>query len=355
MVKRGFGSCKGQVTIFLIVGIVVLLVFGLIFFFNNQAITEETLVNEDLLDITLGESVDSFVSSCLKNNVEEGLIKIGHQGGYYQTPINYSIIFLEDLMPYYYLEDETMIPTLEQSELELEKYLQEKLPSCLNNFSTFKDKGYEIVAGELSINVDYDDQVKVDLNYPLTISKGLSVTELNYFNHKINLNFKKFFSSAQTLIDDNLKNKGYVCMTCMDNLASQEYINIESYPIYDPSFFENDIILFRLQDKETPSIGSENFTFEFIMEYLIPEVEEHLEISEIDNLQIKVGESFNYQVTASRGGVSFSDNTALFEISPNGLISFTPNDLQKGVHFITIFAEDGQNNKDQKLFKLEVI
>lgn len=355
MLKRGLIGRKGQVTFFLIVGIIILLVFGAIFFLKHKTVKEEALVNEDLVDLPNSGKINYFVQSCLEKVSEDGLLKMGRQGGYYQSPLDYSIIFFHDLMPYYYADEKMMLLSVNDSETELEKYIQDNLPTCIDNFSSFEKEKYQIQAGKMKINVNYKNQVLIKLDYPLIISRGISIVELNSFNHQINLELPKFFSASKQLVEDSLSKPGYVCLTCMENLASQENLKIESYPIHDQSYFENDIIWYRIGDKKKSELAGQNFSFEFVIEYLTPEKEVPLLIEEVKTLEAKVGEPFFYQAKTNKENVIFKDDTELFEIGENGAINFTPGAKDKSIHFVTITAEDNSGKQDQELFVLKVI
>ncbi|MBI2549373.1 S8 family serine peptidase [Candidatus Woesearchaeota archaeon] len=72
--------------------------------------------------------------------------------------------------------------------------------------------------------------------------------------------------------------------------------------------------------------------------------------------RVQEGTSFMLQVNASDAdadNILFSDNTTLFNISSEGIVSFTPTNGDVGNHLITITASDGLSN-DTKLLNLVV-
>ncbi len=247
-----------------------------------------------------------------------------------------------------------MLLSINHSERELERYLQDNLPICLDNFSMFQEEGYQITAGKIEIKAKFKGKVMIELDYPIIISQGVSVIELNHFSNQINLDLPKYFSVSQKLVETSVEKPGYVCLTCMENLATQENMRIESYPIHDQSYFENDIVWYRLEDKHPKSFGGSNFSFEFVIEYVSPEIEEQLQIEDIQNLEGNVGELLTYSVKANLNEVKFKDDTDLFEIGKNGEISFIPTYERKGTHFITITAESVSGQTDQELFILKI-
>jgi len=352
MFKRGK---KGQITVFLIIGIVLLLVIGSFFYLRKEVTLQPEIINQELIDVPNGEGVNFFVQNCLASISEEGVLKVGRQGGYYQSPLDYSILFFDDMMPYYYADEKTMFQTIDGAEKELEKYIEKNLPLCINDFNAFKQEKYLIETGEMQVDVEFGSQVTIKLYYPISIQRGITVTELSSFVYDVNVNFPKYFSISEQLVNSSLEKPGYVCLTCMDNLAAMENMKIESYPIYDPTYYANDYIWFRLEDKPAKRVSGSNFSFEFVIEYVQPESEEPLLIESIDTLNVRAGELFTYQIITNHPAVKFNDNTDLFEIDDFGIISFTPSNNQKRSYFITITAVDSNGEIDEELFLLKVM
>jgi hypothetical protein len=74
-------SKKGQVTVFIIIGIFVLAVAGFIFYVVSNTTTEEVQSQRDFpVQLT---SLQSFVNSCLSDSTVEGLYQTLANGGAY--------------------------------------------------------------------------------------------------------------------------------------------------------------------------------------------------------------------------------------------------------------------------------
>jgi len=136
---------RGQITIFIVVGILIILTVGF-FIFRGETQKEELLVNYDLIKVPYSSSVENYVQSCLNEVSEKGLLRTGHQGGYYNPPVDYSIVFFDDLLPYYYFDDTSMVIEKDKAEEELKKYVEEKMVECVNDFVLHKEQGYNIYA-----------------------------------------------------------------------------------------------------------------------------------------------------------------------------------------------------------------
>ncbi|MDP3734069.1 MAG: hypothetical protein Q8R37_02480, partial [Nanoarchaeota archaeon] len=147
-----------------------------------------------------------------------GLRRIGAQGGYYllrpevlfttfapitDIYINNSDTTDEQLeivnntlftIPYYFYHGESAAPDKEFMKAELTKYVEDNLPTCLDDFTLFKEQGLIITEKPYTINIDFPSgRVQLELEYPLTISdaQGSSVQQLDNFHVDYGLDFKR--------------------------------------------------------------------------------------------------------------------------------------------------------------------
>lgn len=174
---------RGQVTVFIVVGIVILVVFGLVFALRGN-ILEQSFENE-MNSIIVPQQlmpVKSYLDSCLKDVVSDGVRIIGEQGGYIDIPedITYRSatnpfsnslqLFGDAEVAYWHYEtaneiERQQIPTKKQMEAELEEYVDENFKDCFYFLDSFEEEGFEIdlpksVNTEISIK-DNVVQVKV--------------------------------------------------------------------------------------------------------------------------------------------------------------------------------------------------
>ena len=202
--KRGK---KGQVTLFIILGVLVLGLVGL-FFFLRSSIVEERVqearpVAEDVP--TEFNPLKVFTEDCLKLTVEEGMIRLGQQGGYIrprewqrlrfdaiQPTDSDGVAFAEDVnIPYWYYNNgpnneltvslAKRVPTVEDMEDELERWVEEELAACLNGYDVFL-REFAIEEGDTTATVNIlPGIVHVAVEHPLTIQWRDSKTELHNF------------------------------------------------------------------------------------------------------------------------------------------------------------------------------
>ena len=76
---------KGQVTIFIILGILLLAIVGLLFYFKTLTITETFETEGRPVTVTVPQefiAIQEYTETCLGSIAEQGLKILGQQGGY---------------------------------------------------------------------------------------------------------------------------------------------------------------------------------------------------------------------------------------------------------------------------------
>ena len=116
MTKRG--KKNAQVTIFIIIGLVVLVSVALYFIFINKKVS--TTINSETEPISL------YVDNCVRSTGEDAIYFNSLHGGYYHVP--QESMDLE--IPYFVLERTIKIPDRDTFEEELFLYMVDYLRDC---------------------------------------------------------------------------------------------------------------------------------------------------------------------------------------------------------------------------------
>src|SRR3989338_6276424 len=226
---------KGQVTIYIIIGIVILAVIVAVFAFRSQLLAStfnRQQQNLNLLPIEI-RPVKENINSGVYETAKQGIILVGQQGGYYNIPkdelprsiinpfSNSLEILRGDEVAYWYYTtsngiEKITIPSKEDIEKEIQYYINDNLQDCLENLTNFEDNGYEInedgiVESKVTIgpeNVDVDVKYDVEVAYwYYTTSNGIE---------KITIPSKEDIEKEiQYYINDNLQD-------CLENLTNFE-------------------------------------------------------------------------------------------------------------------------------------
>ena len=109
---------KGQVSIFIVVGLFVLVILGLVIYINDGG--SSTVVNSGI-ENNNQVMLRSYIETCLEQSLVESLEHISLQGGYYMAPADSFEINSVVSIPYYYdFEKGNLVPTIDEIRLNLE-------------------------------------------------------------------------------------------------------------------------------------------------------------------------------------------------------------------------------------------
>ena len=120
---------KGQIAIFILLGIVILIAVGFIFYLKGGV--EENEVERIQQIPKEAEPFKLYIDECVKKTAVEGAYFLGQQGGYYNLQENYLATFLIDI-PFYYNKGKNTVPSIEILQREFSKYIN-------NNLANFFD------------------------------------------------------------------------------------------------------------------------------------------------------------------------------------------------------------------------
>lgn len=201
---------RGQITIFIIVAIVlVLLIVG--FFVVRNRLESRTTISDF-------EFVYERIGGCVENIVLEELAYAGIQGGYINlpkfepgsefAPFSSQLDFLGIAVPYwYYVSGNNLIkeqvPSINNIENDLAERVELRIKEC--DLKDFASQGYYVETGNPKASVIIRDKnVVVDLDYEVIVEKD-GVREAK-FKHSVLVNsqFGKFYALARNIYDKQL-------------------------------------------------------------------------------------------------------------------------------------------------------
>ncbi|MFH0701237.1 MAG: hypothetical protein V2A62_02250 [Candidatus Woesearchaeota archaeon] len=353
MRKRGK---KGQVSVFIIIGILMVLVFWGIFWFNSTISTEGvkggevSVVNFGSV-VTDIEPAKQAMERCLEYQLKNIIFYNSLQGGYFTSPI-YSVennVVAPDLVvniPYYLFESQPRIIDKDTLKTEISTGIILELETCLdlvNSTNTLVSVKREMAKVEVKIT---SFNIILDLYLPIIISNGGTYSEIDYFNVRVpsKLNLLHDIASEISLTQSTFNDS--ICMTCLSNLADENKIDLRMNEIQDK---DKHIIIYSLV------VFGDNEIFNFAHEFnLSSKKKSALEVGTIGTLEAKADYPFYYQVNASGEEISFLDYSSLFEINSIGEIKFVPREEDVGDYVTTIKVEDKYGNFDEETFILKV-
>src|SRR3989338_5265528 len=189
---------KAQITLFIIVGLVILFIIGAFFYLRTR--TTETATDTNIItdDVPPWASpVQEMVSDCVQELAIDAFKKIGEHGGFInftdtylppysfnmqpQTPTESDVVPLSPdganpIAYWFYMPTSndctncvvsSLMPSLEFIESEVNLYVNRELPICLNNFEAVKHLGFEVTTKDVSTNTSINIRdVSISVEYP---------------------------------------------------------------------------------------------------------------------------------------------------------------------------------------------
>jgi hypothetical protein len=242
--KRGSMGTRAQITVFMIVGIILLFSSALLFYIRGQVtqgISEEFIPTIENVPLE-AQPIKVFVEDCLRKVATEGIMKMGAHGGYI-NPVDrtYGSVFnaglsptdsdalrmLESsnvLVPYWWYmsspndcrqdcQFNTNRPALYKTQTgersiegQLDTYLKKNLPACLEDFSIFREQGFTVEKrGELSPDFKVTERdALVILTYPIRASKEGKSTDMTQFFTRVDVSLKQVYELATDITNSEL-------------------------------------------------------------------------------------------------------------------------------------------------------
>ncbi|MBW2978202.1 hypothetical protein KY331_05120 [Candidatus Woesearchaeota archaeon] len=206
---------RGQITVFIILGIILLLSAALFFFLRQEVsvFKPTVLVPPEIVP------VNQFILDCVETISRDGANILGANGGFIDIPDEIETEANAYLPPFpispvktvlWFYRGQTRIPPLNYVILELETYVHDNLPICLQGFEPF-NKTFNITElGDISVDIDLgEEDFRVDVNYPLDVI--LKAREQKFFledfSVKIPYRIKKMYELATQIIREEIRTK----------------------------------------------------------------------------------------------------------------------------------------------------
>jgi len=193
--KRGLNK-KGQLTIFIILGILILIILIVIF-----------MRNDDLRSYFTGKSPVEEIKECIRGPIEEKLEILRYQGGAIE-PENY-YLYEDNKLDYACYTDEeyktcvVQKPILKNSiEKELKDYTEKEIISCIGEArDKLRGKGYEVAMKESELRVEiFPNTILVEVDVGLTLSKGDNIDSYGKVSSNIPSRMYDFVMIATSII-----------------------------------------------------------------------------------------------------------------------------------------------------------
>ena len=230
---------KAQVSVFIIIGILIVLAVVYFLAIRKSSVDIEPSAPQDF------SAVQVYVENCLSIVGNFAVYKIGVQGGYIEPRLNsYQSAFLD--VAYAFDSIKTFVE-LSKMESEIETFVNENLKKCTNGFSEFGAKGISIEEGNVNSDVSFGAKnVIFSVNYPLRITSGGVDYEMEKFTSDVPVALKTVHSDVDSFVYD------------FDERYDLTYLNGLNSNVYIHPMGQNDMFV---EENLDSSIRGENYLF----------------------------------------------------------------------------------------------
>jgi hypothetical protein len=197
---------KGQVSIFVILGVVVIV--GVLLFMNLRGGSDEATD-------PVVEPIYNFVEVCLEELTGTSILEVSKKGGYFYYPEN----VMDNGIPYYLYEGKNYQPSRDKIGDQIGLFIEDQLYYCLNDFGSFPT--YEVVQGnpESSIIIN-EDSVISRLKLPLTITKDEKVYQVENFEVNVDARLGIILDSVDFFMEDQMRHQESLCLFCGHDIST---------------------------------------------------------------------------------------------------------------------------------------
>jgi hypothetical protein len=339
---------RGQITIFLIVGILILVLASIILYFVNTS-TIDNISTEDAKTSSFQWQKNSFVDqieNCLEETSQLGIGLLAINGGIIYPEEDSSILLTDNGMINYVYLNQMLGLDMNKMELDLAEFIELNVDHCLEDFTNFAKQNVIILPIfteiEAKTNI-HSSVVSVNLKLPFKITlPNENVLDIDTFKIMVHCNLGDMVKTAETIAE--LHHQGKI----------NDYIyNYTYYPTILPY---NEITTIytitdtkKLLNDETPLALSFAVLEEKTSRYLP-------KLDYVSDFTLRVDDRLEYTLTAKDEDnqiLTYSSDNSEFPVTVDGEINLIV--TKKGKFEIKFTVEDEDGNKDSQDVTINVL
>jgi len=262
---------RGQTTLFVIVGIVIIvaLVIGIVMRSQLSDILQGVELAQSEAAKSKSLEIEDYAEGCLEKVSIESLINVLAQGGYYE--VKNGVELSNFVVPYYLDKDKEDVPSLSEIEKSLGRYIAVNLDKCVKGFSS------DLKVGVGSVDVSLGTNVQIEVKQTLSLEMEDSLVRVKSYGVVLDADVNEiygkvimFFNEVKE-IESDLVGEGLLALK-------------NEYKFYNPVISENEIIFVLSFD----SLGR-TLEYNFALKYPESTFEEGDVIFDLINLDSEIG------------------------------------------------------------------
>ena len=266
---------KGQITVFVIIGLILVVLVTLFSTFKDQIIeqTNKLELTKGLITSIEARKVQSEMADCAKNVAEAGVIIMGVQGGY--AVLDSRVLHTDkqttqDFIPYFgtlssyidentsydgtaysYFEGKNLVPAKKVMGQQLASFVTKNMEICKKRYTDM-----DVAYGDVNtLAVVQDEKINLKLDVDVKIKKGNVESGFKSLNTDLPVRLGTLQNILSELIKKQIEiGGGQVCLTCISKtLTTETDVQVKIYQVGGDVFFS-------LTDKKS-KIGDYDYTF----------------------------------------------------------------------------------------------
>lgn len=252
---------KAQVTVFVIIGLILVALISLSFAFK-ESILEQAGKFEITKGLTMSaeaRKVQSDMQGCVKDVTELGLIVMGLQGGY--TAMNPRIQYTTETQTflnyvpyegtaYLYFKGQNLVPAKETMEKQLASFITIYMTACESKY-----KDLEVTYGKASSVVGIQkEKITLNINTDVKVKKGTAESGFKKITLELPVRLGTIQNVANQIVDKQIKvSEDELCVSCIARIAAENDMTVDINKLGDNVFYS-------LNDEKSKVVGYE-YTF----------------------------------------------------------------------------------------------
>lgn len=235
---------KGQITIFVIIGLILAVLILLSFVFKESILEQASKfeITKGLTMSTEARRIQSEMQGCIEDLTNLGLIVMGLQGGY--STLNPRIKYTDTqtvigYIPYYgtaylYFKGQNLVPTKEMMEKQLADFVTSNIVTCESEY-----KDVEVTYGEASsIAVIQEEKIRLDVNMDVKVKKEAAESGFKTITINVPVRLGAIQDVASNIIDKQIKvSEEEICISCIARIAAENDMTVDVNKIGEDIFY----------------------------------------------------------------------------------------------------------------------
>lgn len=359
---------KAQVTAFIIIGIILLLLIGMFYYLQRTYLTAqfpEEELPEEIKPIKLA------VESCLSAVLDDAVTFVGLRGGYYTMEVEaVEQVHENDPLilkyPYYYVNKELKIPSENELKQGFEEYIEQYGLLCFKDLTQFSTNlRLQDAFAPLQAKIEFNpDGIRADISVPVKIYTGESVTSVNQFSAEVSTHFYRAYTGAKEIARTQVEKYPFFCLDCLnvtnylagrkEGQQGEMQERIQEGMQGEIQIIEVNVnpkiilfyILYLDEDKQR--------IYSFAGKYTESK-KTRIKPYPIEDQEITIGFPFEIFIQTNKADFFLDVNLPWLHVNETtNSISFTPDRSHVGEHIVEVTVQDTEGNRDKLYFTVTV-